>query len=357
MQNLNFNKIKKGSLIILGLLYVLVFFTQCKKADIIPAASTTGQGLFWAASDFGCGNITVTILGSSKLITSPYTTTIPSCGASGCATFDLSPGTYSYVASCSGLNWNGSITITAGTCSKIQLPSGGGGGGTTPPTVTTPSTTFLASQNVSAGSYGIVTTEQFTISTTTTFYFRLASQYNMQAAIITPAQLSNFTSMAAFTGYGIFSNQFGMQVVTLSAGTYYVGMRNTTSGPNKWSWELDYLYTFPASDRVSFYDIYVSDALTYATNAKFWRPFKIESGVRYFLDGCNISTEFYIIPASELSKFQAGQTFQYYTDYYLAGGGSPGFWEIRLPLGDYVLVGSGTGQSTSTFRMDRWRVN
>ena len=155
MQNLNFNKIKKGSLIILGLLYVLVFFTQCKKADIIPAASTTGQGLFWAASDFGCGNITVTILGSSKLITSPYTTTIPSCGASGCATFNLSPGTYSYVASCSGLNWNGSITITAGTCSKIQLPSGGGGGGTTPPTVTTPSTTFLASQNVSAGSYGI----------------------------------------------------------------------------------------------------------------------------------------------------------------------------------------------------------
>jgi hypothetical protein len=235
--------------------------------------------------------------------------------------------------------------------------SGSGGGGTTPPTVTTPSTTFLASQNVNASAYGYYTTEQFTVSTTTTFFFRLASQYNMQGAIITPSQLSNFTSMAAFTGYGIFSSQFGTQTVTLAPGTYYVAMRNTRSGANKWSWELDYSCTFPASDRVTFYDMYMSEALTYATDVKFWRPFKIETGARYFLDGCNINTEFYIIPASELSKFQAGQSFQYYTDYYLAGGGSPGFWEIRLPVGDYVLVASGTGQSTSTFRMERWRVN
>lgn len=233
----------------------------------------------------------------------------------------------------------------------------GGGGGTTPPTVTTPSTTFLASQNVNASAYGYNTTQQFTLSTTTTFYFRLASQYNVQAAIITPAQLTNFTSMAAFTGYALFNNQFGTQYITLNPGTYYVAVRNSSNVANKWSWELDYLYTFPASDRVSYYDTYLSDALTYATSNKFWRPFKIEAGVRYFIDGCNINTEFYVIPASELSKFQMGQTFQYYTDYYLAGGGSPGFWEIRLPVGDYVLVGSGTGQNTSTFRMDRWRVN
>ena len=233
----------------------------------------------------------------------------------------------------------------------------GGGGGTTPPTVTTPSTLFLASQNVNAASYGYVTTEQFTITTTTSFYFRISAQFYMQAAIITPAQLANFTSMGAFTGYAIFDNIFGMKAVTLAPGTYYVAIRNTSTSANKWSWELDYFYSFPATDRVSFYDIYIYDALTYATNAKFWRPFKVETGARYFIDGCNINTEFYVIPASELSKFQAGQSFQYYTDYYLAGGGSPGFWEIKLPLGDYVLVGSGTGQSASTFRMDRWRVN
>ncbi|MBL0201174.1 MAG: hypothetical protein IPP81_13880 [Chitinophagaceae bacterium] len=79
----------------------------------------------------------------------------------------------------------------------------GGGGGTTPPTVTTPSTLFLASQNVNAASYGYVTTEQFTITTTTSFYFRISAQFYMQAAIITPAQLANFTSMGAFTGYAI----------------------------------------------------------------------------------------------------------------------------------------------------------
>jgi hypothetical protein len=234
---------------------------------------------------------------------------------------------------------------------------GGGGGGTTPPTVTTPSTMFLARQDHSVSNHGAYYTEQFTISTTTTFFFRLASEYNTQAAIITPSQLSNFTSMAAFTGYGLFNNQFGTNVVTLSPGTYYVGVRNTNNGANKWSWELDYMYSFPASDRVTFYDIYFQDALAYATNAKFWRPFKIEAGARYFLDGCNVNMNCYIIPASELSKFQAGQTFQYYVDYYLAGGGAPGFFEIRLPVGDYVLVGSGTGRSSCTFRMDRWKVN
>jgi hypothetical protein len=233
----------------------------------------------------------------------------------------------------------------------------GGGGGTTPPTVTTPSTTFLANQGHNVSAYGAYSTESFTVSTTTTFFFRLASVYNVQAAIITPSQLANFTSMAAFTGYAIFNNQFGTQTVTLAPGTYYVGVRNTTNAANTWSWELDFTYSFPASDRVTFYDVYFQDALTFASDAKFWKPFTIQAGARYFLDGCNVNTECFIIPASELSKFQAGQTFQYYTAYYLSGGGSPGFWEITLPLGDYVLVGRGTGHSTCTFRMDRWKVN
>jgi hypothetical protein len=88
--------------------------------------------MFWSSSDLGCGNIVVTIGGTSAAITNYYNTSLPACGAAGCATFDLSPGTYSYTASCSGKNWSGSITIVAGGCSKIELTnSGGGGGGST----------------------------------------------------------------------------------------------------------------------------------------------------------------------------------------------------------------------------------
>lgn len=234
---------------------------------------------------------------------------------------------------------------------------GTGGGGTTPPTVTAPNTTFLSNQDVTANSFGYYNTQEFTVRETTTFFFRFTSQYNMQAAIVTPSQLSNFTSMAAFTGYGVFNNQLGTQSVTLAPGTYYVGVRNSSSGTNKFSWELDFAHSFPASDKVSFYDFYIRDVLTYASSTKFWRPFKIETGVRYFLDGCNVNTEFYIIPSSELSKFQSGQSFLYYKDYYVSGGAAPGLWEIRLPVGDYVLVGSGTGANSSAFVMERWRVN
>jgi hypothetical protein len=249
------------------------------------------------------------------------------------------------------------VDNTGGTGTGGGGTGGGGTGGTTPPTLTVPSTTFLARQDVSVGSYGYYTTNEFTVNTTTTFYFRFASQYNAQAAIIVASQLSNFKSMAAFTGYAVFDNQIGTQGVTLPPGTYHVAIRNSSSSPNKWSWELDYLYSFPSSDRLSFYDYYMKEVVNYGSSTKFWRSFKIQGGFRYFLDGCNVNTEFYIIPPSELSKFQAGQSFLYYTDYYQAGGASPGFWELRLPAGDYVLVGSGTGRNTSTFYLDRWRVN
>jgi hypothetical protein len=91
--------------------------------------STTGQGMFWVNSDFGCGPINVICNGITKTITSFYAS-VPACGASGAATFDLNPGTYSYTASCTGKTWNGTITITAGGCSATRLLSSGGGGST-----------------------------------------------------------------------------------------------------------------------------------------------------------------------------------------------------------------------------------
>jgi hypothetical protein len=106
----------------------------CSKMQLTSSGGgggSTGQAMFWIASDLSCGNITVNCNGQSRTISSFYSSGAPSCGASGTATFSMAPGTYSYTASCTGKTWNGTITITAGGCSKMQLTSSGGGGGST----------------------------------------------------------------------------------------------------------------------------------------------------------------------------------------------------------------------------------
>ena len=156
MKKINLSSITKGMLfIILGLLALSVFFTGCKKEDLLPtppSSPSTGQGMFWSSADLGCGNITVSIGGTSKVISNYYNTSTPSCGAAGCATFDLSPGTYSYTASCTGKNWSGSITITAGGCSTIELTNSGGGGGGS----TTGQTMFWIASDLGCGNITVV---------------------------------------------------------------------------------------------------------------------------------------------------------------------------------------------------------
>ncbi len=83
--------------------------------------STTGNAVFWTASDLACGSITVTVSGNSGSISKYYSSGAPECGASGCANFTLDAGSYSYSASCSSYTWSGSITVNAGGCSKMQL--------------------------------------------------------------------------------------------------------------------------------------------------------------------------------------------------------------------------------------------
>lgn len=111
---------------------VTVLANNCSKIELVSGGgggSSIGQAMFWIGSDLGCGNITVNCNGQTRTISSYYSSGTPACAASGTATFSFAPGTYSYTASCSGLNWNGTVTITAGGCSKIQLTSAGGGGG------------------------------------------------------------------------------------------------------------------------------------------------------------------------------------------------------------------------------------
>lgn len=226
-----------------------------------------------------------------------------------------------------------------------------------PPTVTTPSTFFIASQDHSVSNYGAWWVNGFTLSSTTTLVLRFASKYVAQAAVFSSDQLNNFENMSAFTGYGVFNNQIGTQYITLLPGSYYVGARNTSSSDNSWSLELDYSITLPASDRCTYYDVYIKGTQSYSNGGKIWNEFIVQSGFRYFLDGCNIGFNTYIIPADQLSAFQNGQTFNSYTDYSESGGEAPGFYEVKLAPGDYYFVGSGSGPCAITYVMERWKVN
>lgn len=109
----------------------LIIFYSCTKDDLDSQSTpeiTTGEATFWAGSNLGVGNITVTCNGSSQIISGYYDSVIPSCGAASTANFNLYPGTYSYSAIGGSSSWNGTITVTSGGCSKIQLTGSGTGG-------------------------------------------------------------------------------------------------------------------------------------------------------------------------------------------------------------------------------------
>ncbi len=86
--------------------------------------SGKGDVKFWTNQDYGCGPITVNLnsVGSST-ITGYYYAGNPDCTVDGYGgNFnDLTPGTYSYTASCQGYNWDGTLTITEDTCLRYQL--------------------------------------------------------------------------------------------------------------------------------------------------------------------------------------------------------------------------------------------
>ena len=83
----------------------------------------TGDGIvmFWTQSDFGCGFITVNISGLSDTISGYYSGGAPSCGATSAASFSLPAGNYNFSASCDGLTWDGTVTVSSGGCYKMEL--------------------------------------------------------------------------------------------------------------------------------------------------------------------------------------------------------------------------------------------
>ncbi len=99
---------------------VTVVANGCTKVQL-NWPNQDGKVVFWEASSNGCANATdVTINGSTQQITS-FSGSAPACGASGCANFTLAPGTYTYTAKCGSSTKTGTVTVTAGQCSVVQL--------------------------------------------------------------------------------------------------------------------------------------------------------------------------------------------------------------------------------------------
>jgi len=224
----------------------------------------------------------------------------------------------------------------------------------------TPETFFLAQQCYTFNGLGSWWQQGFTIYQTTTFVIRFSAQFNADAAVFPASQMNNFQNNQTFSGWGNFDNQIGYHTITLSAGDYYLGMRNQISGSNSCAIELDFDIDLPSSDNCTFYDYYVNGVENISGGGKLWQQFTIQSGFRYFLDGCNSGLEVFIIPENELSHFQNNQSFQYYTDYAQSQCGmGPGFFEITLSPATYYMVARNTSAQNHSinYLMERWRKN
>jgi hypothetical protein len=83
--------------------------------------SSDGQISFWIGYDYQCGPITVTVNGQTRSITGYYSNGINDCNSSGNANYTLSPGTYSFTATCQSYNWSGTFEIKANGCLRMNL--------------------------------------------------------------------------------------------------------------------------------------------------------------------------------------------------------------------------------------------
>jgi len=94
---------------------------QNSTSTTINVIQNTGNGMIWT-SNSSVNPISVYVnnilVGT---ITNYYFSTPSNCGASGCVTFQKTPGTYTIFATDGTSQWNSTITIQAGGCSKLEL--------------------------------------------------------------------------------------------------------------------------------------------------------------------------------------------------------------------------------------------
>ncbi len=84
-----------------------------------------GSFMFW--SNFDGPPIDIYVEGSKSGTITTFYEEAPACEASGCVTFDIEPGSYTFEAIEQSNNnnnpreWSGTITIRANACSKLGL--------------------------------------------------------------------------------------------------------------------------------------------------------------------------------------------------------------------------------------------
>lgn len=213
--------------------------------------------------------------------------------------------------------------------------------------------TLSANQRLIAGGVSL------TISTTQTFVFRFAADFDAYAAVISASSVNNFINGGSFTRYGTaFDGNYGTQSITLGPGSYAVAVRNLTAGSNSFKVELDRPAGFTNAGTGST----VINGTDYVSKngGRYWHPFTITSGYYYYMDGANSGLNTYIIPASALSNFQNGSTFSHYPDY--AGTGNldmPGGYVITLAPGSYYLCfhNPSSVNRAVTYTMQRFAAN
>lgn len=191
----------------------------------------------------------------------------------------------------------------------------------------------------------------FTTFGTVRFVARFASDYKADCAVIPANQLDNFINNRTVSGYAVFDDAFGTKSVTLAKGKYYFAVRNQTTASNSVRCELDY----DVADRLAGY-VRRGTLMSKATyvNGWFTHSFTTSKGYRFFMDGCNSGKlDVFMIPGSETTRFQNGQSFKYYTAYSGSTTDQPGGYELKLNPGNYTLaVRSKGGGHALTYLLD-----
>lgn len=162
---------KSLKLITITVFLLLFGLSGCKKENLETDEvnnNLNGQATLWTSSDLG--TITVNINGVNRTINKYYYSGEPSCGASGCANFDLKAGNYTFTASSGTTNWSGNITVTSSNCSKMQLKSSGGTNGGSDPGIQNGKVIFWTNSNL-----GIITVNINGASQTITKYYTSGS--------------------------------------------------------------------------------------------------------------------------------------------------------------------------------------
>ncbi len=178
---------------------------------------------------------------------------------------------------------------------------------------------------------GQVTKFDFTVTAADTVYFLFTSDNVGDAFILTPAQFSVFQGGGNFTTLGGFRNQSGRQTISLSPGSYTVGVKSTGETP------LDYGFRIITATNIQ--AVRAADTIQVLPGQRTATPFSVNPGETLIFASVGEGLQAFILTPGEANKFAAGLQFtpvggaQIFTD--LQTGSASG--ELTLNQGQYVL--------------------